>query len=387
MRASPQAHGRGGLTVIIEPNDPTPQNEQPEDVLAGFDQALADAGVLPEAEQEQPAEQLPEGDEKPAEQEPAGDPAKQPEAAAKPEGEPAKTEGVKPSDEFGELPKDTKAETRDRFEKLKTSFDTQAQELTEARAALKAAGIEDGAKFAEAIPKLAERARIGDEMLALVRETGASSEQYGATLDYLSLAKKAAGGDMRSAEAAYEFAMREAQVWGRLLGRDVTGGEDPLRQYPDLMDAVEGGEMTRERALAWAADRNQKALREDNDRRSSEATAAESQRVERHNAGVRALNELGATLEAADPTGYAAKKAALFEAVGKIKQDFPPEQWAAATRLAYQGIAAPAAASTQPVTQKPPMGPVRAQGPRPTMTQQFDDPAAALDFALSNMSG
>jgi hypothetical protein len=370
------------MTMHIEPGD-TP-TDTTADLLAGFDAALADAGQLPEAEVATEATAETGAEEVSATETPEVK-AESVETTETPAATEAKPADGKPSDEFGELPKDAKAETRERFDRMKASYDTLHAEATTLRTAATAAGYQDTAALVKDLPAIVQRAKNGDDLLDMVRETGADAEQYGAAIDTLGLINRAFnGGDLKAGEQAFEFLTREVAALGKLLGKDVAGVVDPLADHPDLLAEVEDGDLTRARALELAAVRNQGAVRTHVETTKSNATRAESERVQAHNDGVVALNSLGQQLSAADPAGYAAKAPALVQAVAKIKATFPPAQWVAATQLAYEQIVVAAPA---PVATKPPPGPVRPNGPRPAMQPHYDNPMDALDAGIQAVNG
>lgn len=361
-------------TPAAEPTDTTAE------LLAGFDQALQDAGQVPDP----PAADAltpdtPEG-EAPA------DPAATPEAPAANGEQPAPTDPVtpvddkRPSDEFGELPKDAKAETRERFDKLRAGYDTLHAEVAPLREALAKAGVKDAA--AE-LPAIIERAQIGADMLKMVSDTGATPEQYGMTLDYLHTVNAASRGDAASAEQWGKFLQSEVAAYTKVTGRTLDAGPDPLAQFPDLQDAVEAGDMTQKYALEVAATRAQTAVRRHADDETARTTQAQQEQAQ----GVTWLQQYDAKMVAADPS-YAAKRPMLSALVTNIRATLPPAQWPQAVERAYASIPAMAAPAPAPVAPaKPPPGPVRPSGPRPTMVPQFDDPMAALDAGINAAIG
>lgn len=361
----------------------TPANEPATDttaeLLAGFDEALANAGQIPDP----PAADAVTSDE-PGSDTPPVDPAAPPaEPAAtgdKPAEPAAPADDKRPSDEFGELPKDAKAETRERFDKLRSGYDALHAEVAPLREALQKAGVKDAA--AE-LPQILQRAQIGQDMVQMVTDTGATPEQYGMTLDYLGLVNKASKGDMQAAEAAYEIMTKEAAVLAKLLGREVPGIHDPLADFPDLLDAVEAGDMTKKYALEVAATRAQGAVRSHADAETARATAAQTAQTQ----GVTWLQQYDAQMVAADPS-YAAKRPMLSALVSNIRATLPPAQWPDAVKRAYASIPAVAAPVAAPAAaSKPPPGPVRPSGPRPTMVPQYDDPMAAMDAGINAAMG
>lgn len=352
---------------IVDPETPAQPDETPTDLatdaLAAMDEGIAaatpDEPAAPEGE-------APEG-EAPADE--AADPPEGAEPEAPKAEEPAPE--ARPSDEFGELPKDAKAETRERFDKLRTAYD-------DLHKTLKAAGIED----VKALPQVIERAKMGEDMVAMVMETGASTEQYGMALDYLGLVNRASNGDMVAAQQAFDVMTKEVAALGKLLGKKVDGIVDPLDGHDDLRDEVEAGDLTAARAAEIAATRNRKAL-EDARTTATTTQQTEQQAAEKAQAeGVKWLVAFDTAAKAQDPH-YAAKRPILDSLATTIRATLPPEKWPEAIKRAYQSIPNPAPA---PVASTPRPGPMRPSGPRPAMAPETDDPLAALDFGIAQAS-
>lgn len=241
-----------------------------------------------------------------------------------------------------------------------------------------------GIKSVAELPVLAQRAQVGDDMVSMIRETGANAEQYGMTLDYLGLITAASNGDMTAAEKAFAIATKEIGVLAAMLGKEIPGVHDPLAQHADLKAAVEAGDVTRSYALEVAKSRTQGTIHQDVAKRTREQQAEAQRQTEGQLAqqqGVAFLTRFDQEMTASDPT-YAAKRPILNAMVANIRRTMPPSDWEKETRAAYAMIPAPAApaAAAAPVTPTP--GPVRPSGPRAVMVPEFDDPMAALDAGI-----
>ena len=321
----------------------------------GFDAAIAsDQGPTPEVEAAEPAEAT--GDEAPvvSADAPAADAA--PEAVADPV-----------EDEIASLALKDKAANR--FRELTTDV----KESAPFREACKAAGIEK----VEDLPRIAQRAKDADELIGMVQETGASPEQYGAALDYLRLINAGTRGDIKAAEQAYEIMSKEVAALGQLLGREIPGIHDPLAQHADLLAAIDNGDIDRKHALEIVKARTHATVRS----RADEQAQAQTQQQKSFDAGRNALMSFDQQAAASDPA-YAAKRPILNGIVATIRETLPPEQWLAATQRAYAAIQLPAAPVAPPAPKLPSPGPVRASGPRPSMTPTFASAEEALDYGI-----
>ncbi len=253
------------------------------------------------------------------------------------------------------------------------------KELAPLREAMKAAGIEDVAR----LPELVQRSKVGEDMVQMVVETGASPEQYGMALDYLGLIGKAQQGDLVAAEKAYEVMGKEYAALAKMLGKEAPGIHDPLANHQYLRAEVEAGDLPRARAVEIAGQRDRAAYTGNVERQRTESQQAAEQAEQR---GIQWLQQFDAEMAQEDPS-YAAKRPQLNEAVRQIREQYHPSEWAQRTALAYARIqtpeaAAPAvAAPAAPVQPRP--GTVRPSGPRPAMDPTtFASPMDALEYGI-----
>lgn len=262
-----------------------------------------------------------------------------------------------------------KDKTAERFRALAG----EVKELAPIRDAMKAAGIDDVSR----LPELVHRASVGEDMVKMVSDTGTSPQQYEMALDYLGLISKAQRGDMSAAGQAYEVMSKELAVLAQMLGKEVPGVHDPLAAHADLLAEVQSGDLPRARAMEIAATRAQGAYTSSAQRQQEQARQATEQARQAAFAG---LQEYDAEMKATDPT-YLAKRATLHGQVNEIMAKYPPHEWERRTAIAYARIQAPATAAPAAPAQPRP-GPMRPNGPQPTMAPAFDDPMKALEFGI-----
>ncbi|PZS88155.1 hypothetical protein [Stenotrophomonas maltophilia] len=366
--------------------DTTP-TDQPADVMAALDAgiAAADAETAPAAE---PAQvETPPAD---AATPPADDPNAAPPADGQPPAQPQ--EGAPPADgqppaaaeEEQQPDADTEAEITALGLKEKSAerfrgMAAEIKELAPLREAMKAAGIEDVAR----LPELVQRSKVGEDMVQMVVETGASPEQYGMALDYLGLIGKAQQGDMVAAEKAYTTMAGEMAALAKMLGKEVPGVHDPLANHQDLRAEVEAGDLPRARAVEIAGQRDRAAYTGSVERQRTESQQAVEQARQDAFDGLQAYD---AEMKATDPS-YLAKREVLQGHVKAIMATYPPREWERRTAIAYASIKLPAqpAAATptpaQPLQPRP--GPIRPGGPGPAMVPTtFASPMDALEYGI-----
>jgi hypothetical protein len=196
-----------------------------------------------------------------------------------------------------------------------------------------------------------------EELNGYIAQTGASPEQYATALDYLRMVNSP---NIADREQCLAFMQQEIKALAVSLGKPVPG-VDLLSDHADLQQQVADGGISQQHAEEIAAARAQRGQAQQFGQRQQaqqQQTAAQQQAVQ---AGTQQLNALGAELQAADPAGFAAKKAILVEALKPVFAQIPPSAWASTFRAAYTKLALPAAPRPVPKPAVPAAQPVTRQ--------------------------
>lgn len=365
-------------------NDPDIENDKSDIDMDAFSAAITGAEDTKPTEDKvdpedvpQPVADLPDETADPNDPKLANDPAAElalkdkakPEEVVDPaKQEPPKDEAIEK--EISDLKLSEKSAERFR------EFAIERRDFAPIREAMGKAGI----KTAEDLQGVIYGAQMGRDMVDMVKATGATSEQYSGTLDYLDLINKATKGDMQAAEKAYEFALKELQPLAAMLGKDIGGAMDPLAAHPDLLQAVENGDTTRALALEAVRGRTQTRMADGRSRQQQEQQVAQQRQEQAQQAqaaGIQVLQRLDAEFKA-DPAYATQKRPILNAMVQDIRAAYPPDQWEQRTRAAYATLA-----HIQPPAKPPTPGPVRSGSPGGNMVPQvFDDPMAALEAGI-----
>jgi hypothetical protein len=338
-------------------------------VIAGDDDAEGDVGAdeseVPsddDADEEGDGEGGEEGGDEEGEEGAEDDAAETPEAkaAAKAlaDAEAAKKGEKKPPDAINDpIPKDLKQETRQR---MQTLIET-AKTVT------------------------AERDKITSDFNMIVgglQNAGVSPEQYGETLSWLAMFNS---GDPVQQAKALDLVEGIADRLATLLGRERTVN-DPLKDHPDLQQAITNRTATREIALEVARTRNAKKFQGElatNASAEAQRQTAAQQELQQARTG---LTTLETTLRATDPQ-YERKKALLVPVLKPVFKSLPPSQWGAAFKMAYDNIKLPGPG--RPLGNgRPALGqqPMRAgKNPAGGHSRQASSPLEALNGALNSM--
>jgi hypothetical protein len=223
-----------------------------------------------------------------------------------------------------------------------------------------------------------------DYLVNGVQATGATPQQYGETLSWLSLFNAGINGDGAQLEKAYELIETVAERCALLLGKD-RNVQDQLAAHVDLQQAVQKGQITPEYAKEIARTRNGQQFRQ---QLSTTAQAEQEQQTAAATELATArsgLSQLEQTLIGTDPS-YLAKKAILVPALKPVFASIPPSQWVQKFTEAYRNIkvGAPAAQPKGvPANQPLRAGKQPAGGQSRAPTSMLD----ALNGALNNMPG
>jgi len=210
------------------------------------------------------------------------------------------------------------------------------------------------------------------EWESAIQQTGATPEQFGATMTYLSLVNS---GDPAKIEAAFQQIESEYLTLAKALGRPV-GGYDPLDDHPDLKQRVANIDIDRELALELAQARN----RQQQTQQAREVRDQTDAQRQAWDDGTKALQALDAELSAADPA-YKAKLQVLAPAIQAMCAAAPPAEWAGRVREMFARLQLPAAAPA-PAPAPAALPPLRPTVPGGTQVSRVVDPVDATLAAM-----
>lgn len=231
------------------------------------------------------------------------------------------------------------------------------------------------------IPELEKRleefeakAQRGEELVRYVTDTGCNEQQFSSMLGYLNAINK--GGPTEWA-IAREALAKELSWLDEKLGKRGPGGKDLLEVHADLREAMEAGEITRERAEELASLRGFQHATQ-NHRQTLEEQTRQNQAL--YQQGVESLNRLEQSLRARDPN-YDQKREIALEKFRARIGSLHPSEWATEFMLDYQGVQL---APPEP-PKKAPVGhvPLRSQGGGGGLGKVASTPLEALEMGLA----
>lgn len=171
-----------------------------------------------------------------------------------------------------------------------------------------------------------------DGFLKAIAETGADPEGFARHVEVLRLMNSEKPEDRRS---ALKFLRGAATKLAADLGEREPGKE--LEGHADLLEDVENGDLSRERAIEIANGRNAKAAADEAAKRNTKASEEELEQKRAIEAGKTALNELEAQLRKSDPL-YDRKYAAIKNAALALIPTIHPSQWVASFKRLYNSV-------------------------------------------------
>jgi hypothetical protein len=189
-----------------------------------------------------------------------------------------------------------------------------------------------------------QQAEQQGEVFEHLQRNGISGEQFGGMVGYLAHRNS---NDPTRLRAAFDTLAAEMQGLAKQLGIEAPG-VDTLAFHPDLKRKVDDGELDRDTATAWAADKAKAEFAAKADAfRAQQDTATQSEERARQD-----LTALGNELQTRDPH-YDRVYQVLVPTLRPVLARLPPDKWVEATADAYRDLRQQLAASGQLVAPKP----------------------------------
>lgn len=215
--------------------------------------------------------------------------------------------------------------------------------------------------LANATRELREQVAQRDEALSGIRETfqanGITREQFEQATGFIGAVNR---GDLASAE---KVLLGQLQQLSLLTGKNYGQAVDPLAEFGDLRQAVDGLQITEQHAIEIArARKHQVATQQAQARQQAEAQTQQAQQAELQR-GTQAVDAFCKQMQASD-LDYQRIEAELLPVLPGMLKDIPPAQWVPIVKAQYQLIKqvagrarqAPAGGLQQPGTVLRPTG-------------------------------
>lgn len=231
----------------------------------------------------------------------------------------------------------------------------------------------------------ADRDKIKQDLEFIVQgveKTGATPQQYGEALTFLSLFNS---GDVTQQAKALDILESAADRLATQLGKERTVS-DPLKTHADLQEAVTKGQITREYAKQLATARNANTFRTEVQTHHNAQQTAQQQHEQALETARSELNSLEQTLRGIDKQ-YDAKREIIVPILKPIFASLPPSQWKQAFENAYKNAKVQAPAAKPVVGSRVPANqPLRAgKNPAGSKVKVPTTGLEAMDAALASM--
>lgn len=258
--------------------------------------------------------------------------------AAAPVAPPVVPPVVKPAEvDPDAMPEGLTAKAQQRFQAL-------ANEVKELRA--------QAAPVADLTEKLDQATRQVEYVKTAFHQHGVKPEQFEQATAVIGMLNR---GDYESARKALETQLQQIEL---ITGK--AGGQiDALANFPDLQQAVENLQVTRDMALEIARGRAQTYATQQQRQRDEVTQQQTQQTQEAVNRGTQAVDAFCKRMQTSD-LDYSAIEAQLLPEVPNLLKGVPPQHWAASVEAHYRLIKGAASKFRQPST--PAGNPLRPTG-------------------------
>jgi hypothetical protein len=227
----------------------------------------------------------------------------------------------------------------------------------------------------------AEKEAINTEFSTIIngiQSTGASPEQYGELLSWVSLFNSP---NVESKKQAYQLVEDVANRMALQLGIERNVG-DPYAKHPDIREALAKNQITPQYAKELVRTREQNAFRTQIDSQGQQQRQTQQQAEAELNQARASLNTIDAQLRQQD-TLYDKKRAQLVPILKPIFKSLRPSQWPAAYQEAYRNVRLQR--SNLNGRAAPKGQPMRAKSPAGSSAKQASSPLEAMNAALASM--
>ncbi len=220
-----------------------------------------------------------------------------------------------------------------------------------------------------------------DTIVNGIKGTGATPEQYGEVLSWVSLFNSP---NPEAKRQAYQLVEDVATRMALSLGIDRNVG-DPYAKHPDIKDALAKGQITPVYAKELARQRDQAGFRnqiETHQQTTQQQQAAQQQELQTARTS---LNTLEQQLKASDPL-YQRKRDQLVPVLKPLFAQLRPSQWPAAFQEAYKNVRLERGGQPMGGNRIVPKNqPMRAKNPAGNSARQPSSALEAISGALASM--
>lgn len=184
----------------------------------------------------------------------------------------------------------------------------------------------------------------------MIRSTGTSPQEFSHAIDYMRMVKH---GDF---DGALRIMDEQRRMLSLAMGRPLAGA-DPLAQFPDLRQRVDGYQMDEQSAIELARTRMYQQQAQQAQQAEYQSQQSQQQNQQQRQQAIGIVDQLGQQWSRTDPD-FAAKEDVILKQLPEIARNFPPTQWPQQVKMLYSTLSA--MPRPQPVSRTP--SPLRSSG-------------------------
>lgn len=217
-----------------------------------------------------------------------------------------------------------------------------------------------------------------------LQATGTTPEQYSEVLSFMQLFNSGVPDQQKQALGLLE-SMAERLATSLGVERSVT---DPLRAHPDLLAAIQRGEVTKQFATEMARNRNQQGFRNQLNTTATEQREAQAAAEREKSESLSTLNRLEEQFRASDPS-YERKKELMLPMLQASFAQIRPSAWPGIFEKTYRAtkVQAPVARQKVPANQPMRAGKSPAASGGKGDADMKSQPGSALDAMNNALAG
>lgn len=208
-----------------------------------------------------------------------------------------------------------------------------AEDITQMPEGLGAKAQERFQKLAGTVKEQAAQLEQAREAISYVQETfqsnGIQREQFEQAVSFLGAVNK---GDFATAE---RMLLGQLQQLSLLTGKDYGGAVDPLAEFPDLQQRVQGLQLSRDDAIELARHRRVQTVQQQAMQQRQQAEQSQ-QAQEREFRTAQAQIDQWARQTAASDLDWPLIEAKLLPVIPKLLQGVPPSRWQDVVKTQYE---------------------------------------------------
>lgn len=166
----------------------------------------------------------------------------------------------------------------------------------------------------------------------MIQSTGTSPQEFSQAIDYMRMVKH---GDF---EGALKIMDDQRRMLSLAMGKPLPGA-DPLSQFPDLRQRVDGYQMDEQTAMEIARTRMMQNQQQEQVQRQQQDQQQTQRQQQERSQSIQQIDQLGQQWAKTDPD-FTFKEDIILKQLPEIAANFPPSMWPQQVRILYNTLSA-----------------------------------------------